>query len=181
MGICDGRIAIVTGAGRGLGRAHSLLLAQEGARVVGNDPGANVDGNPGQTNYGAAKAGIAAFTVIAAQELGHYGVTVNAVAPGARTRMTENLGVGRPAAERKPEAFDDRAPENVSPLVVWLASAESFDVTGRVFNMSGGNLSVAEGWRRGPGIDKGDRWEPAELGKVVPDLAAQAQPAFRDR
>src|SRR5438309_4033489 len=109
------------------------------ARVVNTSSTSGIFGNPGQTNYGAAKAGIAAFTVIAAQELGRYGVTVNAVAPGARTRMTERLGAGRPAAERKPEDFDDRAPENVSPLVVWLASAESFDVTGRVFNMSGGN------------------------------------------
>src|SRR5437868_8595188 len=272
--LCEGRVAIVTGAGRGLGREHALMLAAHGAKVVVNDIGASLDGlakdgspanevveeirkgggeavtngddvsdwkgakkmidhaigtfgrldvlinnagilrdrmltnmseeewdavikvhlkgtfapsrwaagywreqvkagktvdgriinttsvsgiygNPGQTNYGAAKAGIAAFTVIAAQELGRYGVTVNAVAPGARTRMTESLGAGRPAAERKPEDFVDRAPEHVSPLVVWLASAESFDVTGRVFNMSGGNVSVAEGWRRGPGIDKG--------------------------
>ena len=121
------------------------------------------------------------FLDIAARELGRYGVTVNAIAPGALTRMTENLGMGQRAAESKPEEFDRTAPENVSPLVVWLASAESREITGRVFNVAGGNISVAEGWRRGPGHDKGDRWEPAELGKVIPDLCAEAQPAFVTR
>ena len=295
-GICEGRVAIVTGAGRGIGRSHAIELARQGAKVVVNDLGAEVDGtgsslgpagevvdairamggeavangddvsdwegaqrlintavdtfgtldilinnagilrdrmlvnmtdaewdavikvhlrgtfaparwaaaywrerskegqtndariintssssgiygNPGQANYGAAKAGIAAFTVITAKELGRYGVTVNAIAPGAMTRMTENLGMGRAAAaERKPEEFDARSPDNVAPLVVWLASPESKDITGRVFNVAGGRISVAEGWHAGPGVDKGDRWDPAELGKVVPDLVAKAQP-----
>lgn len=291
-GICDGRVVIVTGAGRGIGRAHALAFASEGAKVVVNDLGAQVDGtgsstgpagevvdqiravggeavangddvsdwegaqrlintaietfggldvlvnnagilrdrmltnmteeewdavirvhlkgtfaptrwaaaywrerakagerndarvistssgsglygNPGQANYGAAKAGIAGFTIIVAKELGRYGVTANAIAPGARTRMTEPLGFG--TAEVKPGEFDAFAPENVSPLVVWLGSAESSDITGQVFNVSGGRISVAEGWHPGPGVDKGDRWEPTELAKVVGDLVGQAR------
>jgi NAD(P)-dependent dehydrogenase (short-subunit alcohol dehydrogenase family) len=295
MQICEGRVAIVTGAGRGIGRGHALELARQGARVVVNDLGAEVDGegessgpanevvkeiksfggeaiansedvadfegagrlikcaletfggldvlvnnagilrdrmlvnmsieewdavirvhlrgtfaptrwaaaywrdrikagevndariintssssgiygNMGQTNYGAAKAGIAAFTIIAAQELGRYDVTVNAIAPGARTRMTENLARARGVASPAPEEFDARSPDNVAPIVAWLASVESSGVTGRVFNVAGGRLSVAEGWHAGPVTDKGARWDPAQLGPVIMDLVAKAPP-----
>ncbi|MDQ3108051.1 MAG: SDR family oxidoreductase, partial [Actinomycetota bacterium] len=127
---------------------------------------------PGQSNYGAAKSGIASFGVIVAKELGRYGVTVNAIAPGARTRMT--LSVPRPGAAAPAEVaadeFDRRDPANVAPLVVWLGSPGSADVTGQTFNVAGGMIGVAEGWRRGPSEDKGDRWTPSEVGDVVPKL-----------
>jgi len=146
------------------------------ARIINTTSPSGIYGNVGQTNYGAAKAGIASMTVIAAMELGRYGVTVNAIAPAALTRMTENLGMGEPAAARKPEEFDARDPGNIAPLVVWLGSAESAAITGRVFNVRGDTISVAEGWVTGPGASKGDRWDPAELGGVVPDLVAEAAP-----
>src|SRR5437764_1219622 len=100
------------------------------ARLINTTSVSGIFGNPGQTNYGAAKAGIAAFTVIAAQELVRYGVTVNAIAPAALTRMTENLGMGQRAREVDPGGFDVFAPENVAPLVVWLGSEESRAITG---------------------------------------------------
>ena len=155
-------------------RERSKAGEDNDARIINTSSPSGIYGNVGQTNYGAAKAGIASFTIIAAMELGRYGVTVNAIAPVALTRMTENLSVAGQQPERKPEGFDPSSPANVAPLVVWLGSPESKGVTGRVFNVRGGHISVAEGWVAGPAIDKGDRWDPAELGAVIPDLVERA-------
>ncbi len=142
------------------------------ARVINTSSGAGLMGSVGQGNYAAAKAGVVGLTLVAAAELARYGVTVNAIAPAARTRMTE---VAMPEMMRAPESgFDAMAAENVSPLVVWLASADSREVTGRVFEVEGGVVSVADGWQHGPSVDKGARWEPAELGPVVRDLLDKA-------
>jgi NAD(P)-dependent dehydrogenase (short-subunit alcohol dehydrogenase family) len=157
-------------------RERSKAGEENDARIINTSSASGIYGNVGQTNYGAAKAGIAAFSVIAAKELQRYGVTVNAIAPGALTRMTENLGMGQRAAEQPPDQFNAMAPENIAPLVVWLGSPEARSITGRVFNVAGGRISVAEGWHAGPGVDKGDRWDPEELGTIVPDLVAQAAP-----
>jgi NAD(P)-dependent dehydrogenase (short-subunit alcohol dehydrogenase family) len=144
------------------------------ARVVNTTSGAGLMGSVGQGNYAAAKAGIVGLTVVAAAELGRYGVTVNAIAPAARTRMTEEV---MPDAMRAPDTgFDAMDPANVSPLVAWLGSPDSRDVTGRVFEVEGGIVSVADGWRHGPRADAGRRWEPAELGDAVRKLLAEAPP-----
>ncbi|MGH8986292.1 MAG: SDR family oxidoreductase [Acidimicrobiia bacterium] len=142
------------------------------ARIINTSSGAGLMGSVGQGTYSAAKAGIAALTLVEATELGRYGVTANAVAPAARTRMTEGAFADTMA---KPDGgFDAMAPENVSPLVVWLGSAESRDVTGRVFEVEGGIIGVADGWQHGPRIDKGARWDPADVGAAVHKLLGEA-------
>ncbi|MCA1008431.1 SDR family oxidoreductase [Rhodococcus hoagii] len=157
-------------------RAESKAGRPVDARIINTSSGAGLQGSIGQGNYAAAKAGIAEMTIQAAAELKNYGVSVNAIAPAARTRMTVGAGGAMAEAMAAPEeGFDAMAPENISPLVVWLGSAESKDVTGRVFEVEGGKITVAEGWRHGPTQDKGDRWDPKELGPVVADLLAKAE------
>ena len=144
------------------------------ARVVMTSSGAGLLGSVGQGNYSAAKSGILGLMLVASAELRRYGVTVNAIAPAARTRMTEAVMAD---AMRRPESgFDAMAPENVSPLVVWLGSAASGEVTGRCFEVEGGMVGLADGWQHGPKVDKGDRWLPEELGSVVRELVVKAPP-----
>jgi NAD(P)-dependent dehydrogenase (short-subunit alcohol dehydrogenase family) len=146
------------------------------ARIINTSSGAGLMGSVGQSNYVAAKAGIAGLTVIQAAELSRYGVTANAIAPSARTRMTEGAFAEMMAPVS--EGFDAMAPENVSPLVVWLGSVDSAGISGRVFEVEGGSISVCDGWQHGTPIDKGARWDPAELGDTVRRLVADApQPA----
>jgi NAD(P)-dependent dehydrogenase (short-subunit alcohol dehydrogenase family) len=158
--------------------AHWRGVAKAGGRVSGRvintSSGAGLFGSVGQANYSAAKAGIASLTLVAAAELARYGVTVNAIAPAARTRMTESTFAEAMAAPE--DGFDAMAPENISPLVVWLGSEEAGDVTGRMFEVDGGRVCVVHGWRRGPEIDKGERWSPDELGDVVRKLIADDHP-----
>ena len=146
------------------------------ARIVNTSSGAGLLGSVGQASYAAAKAGIAALTLVQAAELGRYGVTANAIAPAARTRMTETVFADTMARPDDPAAFDEMAPENIAPLVVWLGSSQSKHVTGRVFEVEGGKVSVADGWQHGETVDKGSRWEPAELGSVIDELLAKAPP-----
>ncbi|MEV4176122.1 SDR family oxidoreductase [Nonomuraea sp. NPDC049709] len=143
-------------------------------RVINTSSGAGLMGSVGQGNYAAAKAGIAALTQVAAAELARYGVTVNAIAPAARTRMTEE--VFATAMARPESGFDPMDPANVAPLVVWLGSEESAHVTGRVFEVEGGAISVATGWHHGPHVDHGARWDPAAVGEAVTTLLATAPP-----
>ncbi|GAA4309767.1 SDR family oxidoreductase [Streptomyces venetus] len=153
-------------------RAETKAGRVPAARVVNTSSGAGLLGSVGQGNYSAAKAGIVGLTLVAAAELGRYGVLVNAIAPAARTRMTEAAFAETMAAPG--HGFDAMAPENVSPLVVWLGSAASAGVTGRVFEAEGGRITVMEGWRPGPTADKGGRWSPAEAGETALKLLAEA-------
>jgi len=158
--------------------AHWRAQAKDGktvdARIINTSSGAGLQGSVGQGNYSAAKAGIAALTLVGAAEMGRYGVTVNAIAPSARTRMTETVFADMMSTQD--QDFDAMAPENISPLVVWLGSVESRDVTGAVFEVEGGKIRIAEGWAHGPQQDKGAKWDPAELGPVVKELLGNARP-----
>jgi NAD(P)-dependent dehydrogenase (short-subunit alcohol dehydrogenase family) len=141
------------------------------ARIINTASPSGIYGNVGQTNYGAAKAGIASFTIIAAKELGRYGVTVNCIAPAALTRLTEGLGLGQAPEEVK----EQMSAAHIAPIVCWLSSPESAHVTGRVFDVSGRMLSVSEGWHRGPTIENPTD-DPVELGPQVSELVAKARP-----
>ena len=137
-------------------------------RIINTSSGAGLQGSVGQSAYSAAKGAIASLTLVQAAEMGRYGVTANAIAPAARTRMTEAIFSDMAAPEEG--VFDENAPENISPLVVWLGSAQSREVSGRVFEVKGGLIGTSDGWRDGPVVDKGRRWEPDEVGAAVHEL-----------
>ena len=146
------------------------------ARIINTTSPSGVYGNVGQTNYGAAKAGIAAFTIIAGMEVGRYGVTVNSISPAALTRMTENMGMGQRAAERPAEAFDALAADNIAPLVVWLGSPESKGVTGRVFTVARRPRQRARGLGRGSGGRQGGPLGPGGARRHRPRPGQRAAP-----
>ena len=145
------------------------------ARIINTSSGAGLQGSIGQSAYSAAKGGIASLTLVQAAELGRYGITANALAPAARTRMTETAFAD--AMKAPDDGFDFNDPANVAPTVVWLASAQSAKITGQVFELQGGKIMLSEGWRNGPVIDAGRRWSPSEVGDVVGDLLARRTPA----
>ena len=146
------------------------------ARIINTSSGAGLNGSIGQSNYAAAKGGIASLTLNQAAELRRYGITANALAPAGRTGMTEEVFADM---MKKPEdgGFDYYDPANVAPLVVWLGSEESSEVTGRVFEVEGGKISIANGWKSTEGVDKGARWEPSEVAGAMDELLAKEEPA----
>jgi NAD(P)-dependent dehydrogenase (short-subunit alcohol dehydrogenase family) len=152
-------------------RERAKAGEQVNGRIVNTSSTSGLLGNAGQANYGAAKAGIAAFTQIVAMEMARYGVTVNAIAPGARTRMTEKTFGELQATEGE---FDPLDPENVAPVVAYLCTDRAAHITGQVFGITGGLLQLYQGWTPVAEIDKGARWEPAELADRVDEL-------FKDR
>lgn len=145
------------------------------ARIINTSSGAGLQGSVSQSNYSAAKAAIAALTLVQAAELGRYGITANSFAPSARTSMTESAMAER---VKKPAdgSFDWWDPANVASLIVFLGSPLSRHISGRVFEIGGGLISVCDGWRTGPVKDKGARWEPAELRGVIDELIAASVP-----
>jgi len=159
-------------------RGRSKEGAAVDARIVNTTSGAGLNGSIGQSNYAAAKAGIAALTLNQAAELQRYGITANAIAPAARTGMTTAVPeMAQRMAKPADGSFDYWAPDNVSPLVAWLVSPLSAQVSGRVFEAEGGKISIADGWRSTRGVDKGARWEPGEIGAAMDELLAKEVPA----
>jgi NAD(P)-dependent dehydrogenase (short-subunit alcohol dehydrogenase family) len=144
------------------------------ARIINTSSGAGLNGSMAQSAYSAAKGGIASLTLVQAAELKRYGITANALAPAARTRMTEQAFAAK--MKRPAEGFDAQDPDNIAPIVVWLGSSASREVSGCVFELEGGRIGINEGWNDGPQIDKRARWEPQEVGAAVSSLLAQRRP-----
>jgi len=144
------------------------------ARIINTSSGAGLNGSLGQSAYSAAKGAIASLSLVQAVELRRYGITVNALAPAARTRMTEQVFAEK--MKKPASGFDREDPDNVAPTVVWLGSRESREVTGCVFELEGGRIALADGWKEGPAVEKGARWEPRDVGPAVLRLLAERSP-----
>ena len=143
-------------------------------RIINISSGAGLQGGEHESAYSTAKAGLAALTLVQAHELGRYGITANAIAPTARTRMTEEFW---PQHTGKPnQGFDFMDPANVAPTLVWLGSEQSGHVTGCVFEVGGGMIALEDGWDMGPSIDIQRRWDPAEIGPAVGMLLSRRKP-----
>lgn len=155
-------------------RAKQKGGADPDARIINTSSGAGLQGSIAQAAYSTAKGGIAALTLVQAAELGRYGITANALAPSARTRMTEQAFADKMATGG--QAFDTMDPANVAPTVVWLGSSQSAHVTGCVFELEGGRIMLEDGWREGPVVDKGVAWQPGEVGAAVDRLLAERVP-----
>ena len=159
-------------------RHQSKLGNAVSGRLVNTTSGAGLQGSIGQSNYAAAKAGIAALTLNQAAELGRYGITANAICPVARTGMTTAVpAMAERMAAPDDGSFDHFAPENVSSVVTWLCSERSGNVTGQIIEAEGGRIAIADGWRSTEGVDKGSRWAPADVGTALEAAMASAVPA----
>ena len=159
-------------------RHQSKLGNAVSGRLINTTSGAGLQGSIGQSNYAAAKAGIAALTLNQAAELGRYGITANAICPVARTGMTTAVpAMAERMAAPDDGSFDHFAPENVSSVVTWLCSERSGHVTGQIIEAEGGRIAIADGWRSTEGVDKGSRWAPADVGTALEAAMASAVPA----
>lgn len=148
------------------------------ARIINTTSGAGLQGSIGQSNYAAAKAGIAALTLNQAAELQRYGITANAVAPAARTGMTMAVdAMAQRMAKPEDGSFDYWAPENVSVILAWVASPESAHVSGKIFELEGGRISICDGWRSTKGVEQNAQWDPNTLTPVIDKLIEDAVPA----
>jgi NAD(P)-dependent dehydrogenase (short-subunit alcohol dehydrogenase family) len=155
-------------------RAENKAGRPVDARIINTSSGAGLQGSIGQSAYASAKGGIASLTLVQAAELGRYNITANALAPAARTRMTE--GAFSDKMKKLESGFDVQDPDNIAPTVVWLGSKDSAGVTGCVFDIEGGRITIEDGWNDGPTIDKHARWQPEEVGPAVAGLLAQRKP-----
>jgi NAD(P)-dependent dehydrogenase (short-subunit alcohol dehydrogenase family) len=151
-------------------RAQSKAGNEAPRRIINTSSEAGLFGNAGQANYAAAKAGIAALAIVFGRELASYGVTGNAIAPRARTQMTDNFDFFQPPEDEN--EFDRFLPENISPLVAWLASDDAGDVNGQVFVVIGGDVWVMQGWSIAGHLHKDGPWTPEELAAKKEELFA---------
>jgi NAD(P)-dependent dehydrogenase (short-subunit alcohol dehydrogenase family) len=155
-------------------RAKQKAGTNPDARIINTSSGAGLQGSIAQAAYATAKGGIAALTLVQAAELGRYGITANALAPSARTRMTEQAFAEKMATAG--DEFDVMDPANIAPTVVWLGSSESSEVSGCVFELEGGKIMLENGWREGPMVDNATRWNPSDVGAAVAGLLAERAP-----